>query len=276
MASRFYLMNEKGIRYGMNSPQKGIFTDPEGFGVEYDAEYLSVGDTWTADSKTLVQPEPSGVMVFPIRQYQTFQNFLNFVNRSSELVLIYQPSGIATEYFAEIDIVSIEKGGYNRKQHFEVPVKFICKSLFFTEEKFFYQIQKAEREIRWDFRWETKFNDANYVYFVFDNNGHVESPFILSFIGYCKNPQMQVVQNGKEIHRIDFAIEMQKTDRLTLSSFDNDLYIEVNGESRMDVLDFTNENFFKLPQGRSEVYFRCEAGRMNDITMSLEKYYKGV
>lgn len=276
MASRFYLMNEKGIRYSMNSPQKGFFIDPEGFGVEYDAEYLKVGDTWTADSKTLVQPEPSGTMVFPIRQYQTFQEFLNFVNRSAELVLIYQPSGIAAEYFAEIDIVSIAKGGYNRKQHFEVPVKFICKSLFYTEEKFFYQIQKAEREIRWDFRWETKFNDANYVYFVFDNNGHVESPFILSFIGYCKNPQMQVVQNGKEIHRIDFAIEMQKNDRLTLSSFDDDLYIEVNGESRMDVLDFTNENFFKLPQGKSEVYFRCEAGRMNDITMSLEKYYKGV
>lgn len=274
-ASKFYIMNENGGRYSLNSPKTGVFTDPQGFGLEYESSYLKVGDIWTADSRELVQPEPSGTLVFPVKPYETFQEFLRFINQSASLVLVYQPAKLTTEYFAEIDLVSIDKGGYS-KGVFKVPVKFICKTLFYTEEKFEYQIQRTDREIRWDFRWETKFNDANYVYFTFVNNGHVESPFVLSFIGYCKNPEMQVLHNGKEIYKVNFTVEMEATDRLTLSTFDDDLYIEINGESRMDVLDFANENFFKLPRGTTEVYFRCEAGRMNDITMSLEKYYKGV
>lgn len=275
-ASKFYLLNESGTRYSMNTALNGFFTDPSGFGVEYESSYLKVGDIWTTDSRELAQPEISGTMQFPVSPYETFQGFLNFINRSESLVFVYQPAGLTTEYFSDIDVVAVEKGGYSRKKSFDVPVTFICKSLFYTEEKFEYQIQKAEREIRWDFRWETKFNDANYVYFVFNNNGHVESPFVLSFIGYCKNPEMQVLHNGVEIHKVKFTCEMETTDRLTLSTFDDDLYVEINSESRMDILDFTNENFFKLPKGTTEVYFRCEAGRMNDITMSLEKYYKGV
>ena len=276
-ASKFFIMNEKAVSLSLNAPDSGIFTEPSGFGIAYDANYLKVGDTWVSNSKDLKQPTPSGKMVFVKNSYEEFQNFVNFLNRASQLVLIYQPAGVDTEYFAEIDVVSIQKDGYNiKKKQFEVPVKFICKSLFYTEEKFEYQIQKAEREIRWDFRWDTKFNDASYVYFVFNNDGHVEAPFILSFIGYCLNPVMTVVKDGVEIHKVQFNLEMQKNDRLTLSSFDNDLYIEVNGVNRMDCLDITNENFFKLPKGTSEVYFSCEAGRMNDITMSLEKYYKGV
>lgn len=276
-ASKFYIMNEKSVRWSLNNLDSGIFTEPSGFGIEYSSKYLKVGDTWVSNSIDLKQPTPSGRMVFTKNPYEAFQAFMNFLNRASQLVLIYQPAGLETEYFAEIDVVSIQKGGFNiNGKQFEVPVKFICKSLFHTSEKFEYQIQKAEREIRWDFTWETKFNDASVVYFVFNNDGHVEAPFILSFIGYCLNPEMTVVHNGAEIHKVKFNLEMQKNDRLTLSSFDDDLYIEVNGVNRMDCLDITNENFFKLPKGTSEVYFGSEAGRMNDITMSLEKYYKGV
>ena len=275
-ASKFYIMNEKAVRWSLNSPETGVFTEPYGFGVDYNNKYLKVGDVWIPNSSELKQPSPSGKIVFPKKQYETYQNFMNFINRATQLVLVYQPADLETEYFAEIDMVNIQKGGYSIGESFAVPIIFVCKSLFYTEEKFYYQIQKAEREIRWDFRWETKFNDANSVYFVFNNDGHVEAPFILSFIGYCNNPEIQVLQNGVELYRTVFNVELQANDRLTLSSFDNDLYIEVNGERRLDILDFRNQNFFKLPKGQSEIYFRSEAGRMNDITLSLEKYYTGV
>lgn len=275
-ASKFYIMNEKAVRWSLNSPETGVFTEPYGFGVDYNNKYLKVGDVWIPNSSELKQPSPSGKIVFPKKQYETYQNFMNFITRATQLVLIYQPADLETEYFAEIDMVTIQKGGYSIGEIFAVPVIFVCKSLFYTEEKFYYQIQKAEREIRWDFRWETKFNDANSVYFVFNNDGHVEAPFILSFIGYCNKPEIQVLQNGVELYKTVFNVELQANDRLTLSSFDNDLYIEVNGERRLDILDFSNQNFFKLPKGHSEIYFRSEAGRMNDITLSLEKYYTGV
>ena len=276
MASKFYLMNEKAVRWPLNSQEKGIFTDPSGFGVEYDNNYLKVGALWMPNSSELKQPAPSGNIVFPVKPYETYQNFMNFINRATQLVLVYQPAGLDTEYFAEVDAVTIQKGGYSIGESLTVPVKFVCKSLFYTEEQFEYKIQKAEREFRWDFKWDTKFNDSNSVYFVFDNDGHVEAPFILSFIGYCLNPEFQVLQNGVELYHIKLNLEMQNNDRLTFSTFDDDLFIELNGADRKNLLDFTKQNFFKLPKGQTEIYFSCEAGRMNDITMSLEKYYVGV
>lgn len=275
-ASKFFIMNEKAARWSLNSPDTGVFTEPSGFGVDYKNDYLKVGDVWIPNSRELKQPEPSGKIVFPLKQYETYQSFMDFINSAAQLVLVYQPAGLETEYFAEIDVVTIQKGGYSIGNTFTVPVKFVCKSLFHTEEQFYYQIQKAEREVRWNFRWETKFNDANSVYFVFNNDGHVESPFILSFIGYCLNPEMQVLHDGAELYNVKWNVELQGNDRLTMSSFDDDLYIEVNGVDRKDILDFTNQNFFKLPVGTTEIHFRSEAGRMNDITMSLEKYYTGV
>ena len=275
-ASKFYIMNEKAVRWPLNSPEKGVFTEPHGFGIDYSGEYLKVGNFWTPNNRELKQPSPSGKIVFAKNQYTVFQQFINFLNAASQLVLVYQPARTETEYFAEIDVVSIQKGGYNKGNVFVVPVQFACKSLFYTEEKFEYQIQKAEKEVRWDFRWETQFNDQNRVYFNFNNDGHVESPFTLSFTGFCTNPAITVYHDGKLVHQVHFNLSLQANERLTFSSFDDDLLIEVDGVDRKDCLDFTKENFFKLPKGDSEIYFSSSAGRMNNITMTMEKYYKGV
>lgn len=275
-ASKFYIMNETAARWSLNSPETGVFTEPSGFGVNFNNNYLKVGDLWLPNSSELKQPSPSGKIVFPKNQYPVYQQFMNFLNTARQLVLVYQPAGIETEYFAEIDVISIQKGGYSIGEVFTVPVKFVCKTLFYTEKQFEYHIQRAEREIRWDFRWETRFNDLNFVTFSFENDGHVESPFALSFTGYCTNPIMMVYQNQQLIHQVQFNLTLQAKEKLTMSTFDDDLYIEVDGVDRRDCLDFTNDNFFKLPKGASTIYFRAKAGRMNNVTLNLEKYYMGV
>lgn len=275
MASKFYIMNEKAVRYDLNSPEKGVFTSPDGFGIEYSIDYLRIGNTWGADKKELSQPTPSGKIIFPVKPYQTFNDFINFINATKELVLVYQPAGLSKEYFAEVDIISIDKGGFHGEALI-IPVKFKCKTLFFTEEKFEYHVERSEKEMRWDFRWETKFNDQNNLYFAFHNDGHVESPFVLSFTGYCLNPAITVVQAGKQLYRAVYSVELQANERLEISTFDGDLYIRKNGDDAKSCLDFTQENFFKLPTGDSEIYFSCEAGILNNILLNLEKYYKGV
>lgn len=276
MASKFYIMDESGERWDLNSPESGVFTDPKGFGMENGNSYVKTGDVWLPDSRELSQPNISGIIVFPQGMYVAFQKLVGFLNRSKGTVFVYQPSGVDREYFADVDLVSIEKGSYHRGQRMEVPVKFVCKSLFYTEEKFEYRIQRAEREVRWDFRWETRFNDMEYVYFGFENRGHVESPFSLAFTGHCTNPSMTVCQDGKQIHQVRFNLTLLKNETLAISTFDEALCIQVNGLDRKECLDFTNDNFFKLPQGKSEVYFRSETGKMNNIILNLEQYYKAV
>ena len=276
MASKFYIMNEKNVRWGLNSPTEGVFINPSGFGIEYDTSYIKVGDMWVTDNRILQQPEPSGTIIFPRKQYVTFQKFVEFLNAAKSLVLIYQPSGVDTEYFAEIDLVNIDKGGYNRRQQFEAPVRFACKSLFYTEEKFEYHIERAEKEVRFPFRWETRFNDKGVINFGFNNNGHVESPFTMSCVGYCINPSITVMQDGEVVRRITFNLTLEYGQKLVFSTFDDNLMIEVDGVNRRDCLDFTKDNFFKIPKGITDIRFETTAGKMNNIVMSLEKYYVGV
>lgn len=275
-ASKFYLMNEKAVRWSLNTPQTGIFTNPSGFGYEYDGKYIAVGDRFAVESNSLKQRKPSGKIVFPINPYPTFKKFVDFINSAKELTLIYQPSGVDQEYYADIDLTSIDKGGYTRKKEFVVPIKFVCRSLFYTTQKFRYQIERDVTELRWNFKWETKFNDLQYVNFVFNNTGHVESPFTMSFTGYCLNPEIEVYSGGNVVHQIPMNIELEADETLVLSTFDDDLYIEVNGQGRRECLSLANENFFKLPVGESQIFFRSEAGKVNNIILTFEKYYKGV
>lgn len=276
MASRFCLMNEKKQRWDLNSPASGVFTKPQGFGMENSSSYLKTGDVWLTDSKKLSQPKISGIIVFPERMYAVFQEFMQFLNQSKKTVFVYKPSGVDAEYFADVDLVGIEKGNYARGQRFEVSASFVCKSLFYTEEQFEYHIKRADREVRWDFRWETRFNDLNYVYFRFENTGHVESPFSLSFTGHCTDAAMMVYQEGRLINQVRFNLTLLGSETLSISTFDDDLRIEVDGADRKDCLDFTNDNFFKLPIGASEVFFRSRTGKMNNIILNMEKYYKAV
>lgn len=276
MGTKFYIQNEKGDRWGLNSASNGIFISPSGFGIKYEGSYIKVGDTWQTERVVLEQPTPSGKMLFPYRSYIVFQEFLKFINISKALTLVYKPSSIDTEYMAEIDVVEINKSGFSRGKVLEVPVKFVCKTLFHTAETFEYRIEKVEREVRFDFRWETHFNDKNYVYFDLINDGHTDSPFLLTFNGYCTNPEIIIMQDGKLIKKMIMNIMLQGTETLSFSTFDGELHLEVDGVDRKDCLDFTQENFFKIPQGRCQIYFRSATGRMNNIKVSFEKYYKGV
>lgn len=276
MASKFYLMNEKEERWGLNSASEGFFVDPKGFGIAYDADFLKVGDKWVSDHRELKQPTPSGKIQFPLNPYKTFQDFLKFINSAKELRLVYMPSGVYTEYFADIDVVKLDKGGYTLKKVFEVPVSFACKSLFYTDEKLSYKIEKAEKEMRWDFKWDTQFSDGDKVYFNANNVGHVESPFVLSFNGYCTNPVITVYQDNVPVHELKAFLTLEAEDVFEISTHDDDLYITVNGENRSDCLDFTAENFFKLPVGKSQIIFTSETGRMNNILLTLAKFYKAV
>lgn len=275
MASLFYVMNENKERYGLNSPSEGVLTAPKGFGIEYTNSYIEIGSSWVQNSSEIKQPAPSGTIVFPIKGYEVYHAFVDFLNNAARLVLVYQPAGIEAEYFAEIDIIKLDKGGFSGGV-LSVPVSFACKTLFYTAEIFKYQIARANKEVRFPFTWETRFNDLNKIYFNFDNTGHVPAPYKVSFMGYAVNPEIIIVQSGEEIIRVSLEITLETTDMFELSTCDGELYCRLNGADAKNLLDFTNNNFDKLPVGKSEVYFSCEAGRLNNIEMSLEKYYKGV
>lgn len=275
MASQFYIMNEENERYSLNSALTGVFTEPKGFGIEYTNTYIEVGDSWVQNSSEVKQITPSGTIVFPVKGYEIYHDFVNFLNKAKRLILVYQPAGLVDEYFAEIDVIKLDKGGFSGGR-LSVPVSFTCKTLFYTSEVFEYHIARASKEVRFPFTWETKFNDLNKIYFDFDNTGHVPAPYKVSFTGYAVNPEMIIVQDGKELVHISLAITLESWDKFELSTYDGELYCRLNGADAKSLLDFTNNNFDKLPVGVSEVYFLCEAGKLNNIEMSLEKYYKGV
>ena len=70
---RFYLENEYGQRWSLNSLKTGFLTDPEGLGYELDAGYAMIGDSFL---RTYMKAKQSQVSRPRIRRSKLLQTGL--------------------------------------------------------------------------------------------------------------------------------------------------------------------------------------------------------
>ena len=163
----------------------------------------------------------------------------------------------------------------------ECPVKFNCKSLFYSNRVDRFVVSRSEGELRWDFTWPARFNDYGFRRVVIENTGHVPAGFELEIYGYCENPSVIVTQGGKELFRVQFPTILQTGEKILYSSVDGNLYCyrvdEEGKESNFsDSLDINNTNFFKLPVGDSQIEFTSDTGASNRTVMTIYRFYRAV
>ena len=114
-----------------------------------------------------------------------------------------------------------------------------------------------EGEVRWDFRWDVRFNDYGSRTLNINNNGHVEAPFELELFGYCEKPKVIVSQNGETVATVTFPITLQL-------------------DEKTSKLDIHNTNFFKLPVGDCMVDFTSDTGAANKTVLTVYKFFRTV
>ena len=222
-------------------------------GYSYNTEYSQIGDNFIQNIRKLAQGQISGELVF--KNYDNYRNFINFVESANSLKFVYIiPFENGTiEYFKDVDIASVEKGQKGLNGLLICPVIFTIKSLWYEQKEVVYNITTQEDEVRWNFRFNSRFVSYNNRKIIFQNQGHTDAPFLVEMDGYLLNPSILIEVNGEEVYELTFDLTLQSGEKLFYCTRDTDLFVYKQASdgtitNLFDSLDLNKINFFKIPK----------------------------
>ena len=138
------------------------------------------------------------------------------------------------------------------------PITFNCKSLWYEENTIIYTIEPQQNEIRWNFKWDSKFEDYNSRNLKYINNGHVEAPVLIEISGHVVNPKIELYIEGELYQTVEITAEINGYEKLIYDTRENQFRIDkqntdgsITSLFSLDHIKFENDNVIRLPCGRS-------------------------
>lgn len=284
MVREFKLINEKGQEYSlMDIENYCLLTDPSGLGYQYSTEYERVGNTFIENLRRLEQGQITGIVNF--KKYDNYKKLIDFIESSESLKFAYKiPFESETkEYLKDVNIQGISKTQIQTNGILSETVTFDCLSLWYEETTAIYNMKAQSDEIRWDFKWDSKFANYDVRKLKIINNGHIEAPILAEIEGPVKNPKISLYIEGELYQEVPFNVEIAEYEKLLYGTKENDFYINkqnTDGTTKSlfedDVINIANDNVIRLPKNKScELRLSAENGITNaEITIFV--FYKAV
>lgn len=284
MVREFKLVNEKGQEYSlMDIENYCLLTDPSGLGYTYSTEYQQVGNTFIENLRKIQQEPIIGTANF--LKYDNYKNLVDFIEKSEKLRLAYKIpfSDTEKEYFKDINIQSLTKTQKLTDGVLSETITFDCLSLWYEQNTVIYTIEPNLNEIKWDFKWNSKFADYDTRSLQYINNGHVEAPVLIEIDGYVKNPYIELYVEGELYQTVTFNTTINQYEKFLYGTKENDFYINrqktdgtLENLFSLDVIKFENDNVIRLPQNKScELKLKAENEILN-ANVTILTYYKAV
>lgn len=284
MVREFKLVNEKGQEFSlMDIHNYCLLTEPAGLGYEYSSEYEQLGNTFIDNIRQIVQGTIEGIVNFI--NYDNYKKLIDYIEGSEKLRLSYLipfESG-EKEYFKDIEIQSISKTQKATNTIISESIVFNCLSLWYEEKIINYSIEEIDNEIRWDFEWDSRFNEYDSRSLTFINEGHTEAPIEVEIKGHVLNPKIELYVEGQLYQTVTFNVDISQYEKLLYGTKENNFYINRRNADgtesslfSLDVIDFANDNVIRLPQNKScEIKISAD----NDVAeakITILTYYKAV
>lgn len=279
----FYFENEIGQRIDCQKIDGNLFLyNVTGLGFEKETEYVQIGNTFVKNKENIKQNIIEGELEFYNMTYDEYTNFIDFVLSSKSLKLIYVPkTSQRKEFYRDIDIVKIDK---NEEDDYNVlisPITIYCKSLWYKQDVAIYTIKAQDDEIRWDFKWDSRFTDYDSRNLTYINKGHVEAPVLIEMSGHLVNPKIELYIEGELYQTVAFNVEIAEYEKLLYGTKENEFYINrqktdgtIESLFSLDVIDFENDNVIRLPLNKScEIRLKADNEVLN-AQVTILAYYK--
>ena len=285
MVREFKIINEKGQEFSLMDMENYCFlSEPSGLGYEYQTEYQQLGDTFISNLRNIQQGQINGTLNF--KNYDNFASFVNFVEGSEGLRFGYKipyKDGSSKEYFKDTQIQSLEKSQIQTNGFLSEAVIFDCLSLWYEENTIIYNITAQENEIRWDFKWDSKFADYDSRNLQYINSGHVEAPIYAEIDGQVVNPKIELYVEGELIQTVAVNITIAQFEKLLYDTRENQFMIAkqntdgtVESLFSLDYIDFENDNVIRLPKNKScEIKLTADNEVLN-AKLTIYPRYKAV
>ena len=150
---------------------------------------------------------------------------------------------------------------------------FDCLSLWYEENTVIYKIEPQTNEVRWNFRWDSRFKDYNTRKLQYKNTGHVEAPIEVEIDGAVNNPKIEVYIDNELYQQVAINVEIEEYEKLLYCSKENEFYIQklkTDGTKEslfnLDAINFYNDNVVRLPKNLD-----CEIKLTADSTIQNAK-----
>lgn len=285
MVRQFRLVNEKGQEFSlMDIYNYCLISEPSGLGYSYSTNYQQVGNMFFETLRTLQQGQISGTANFI--NYDNFKSFVDYIENSESLKICYKipyQTLPIKEYLRNVNIQVSEKSEIDTDGILRCPVTFDCLSLWYEEQKIIYSTSAKEDEIRWNFKWDSKFVNYNNRTFQYINKGHVPAPIVVFVKGPVKNPKLTLKVEGKTYQEVTVNVELQEYESFLYSTQENNFYIrKENTDGTLvdlfgqDYINPKNNNVIKFPKGKScELIISAEDEILN-ADISVFTFFKVV
>ncbi len=279
---KFLLENEKGQQFRMDDLNNGCFlVSPTGLGYSYNADFVQLGFDFIENNRKIQQSNPSGTAYF--KSYDKVKEFIDYIESSSNLKWIYIIPFENEEktFYRDVTIIKIEKTEKTGRW-IACPVEFASQSLWYEENETIFKIETYEDEMRYPFRWNSRYIDYNTRAIQFNNKGHIEAPIQVEIDGFVQNPSITVLVNNQEYASIKVPITINEYEKLLYSSKTGEIYIQKQNTDgskenlwQQQYIDITKQNIFKLPIGVSEIRLTADDDVLN-AKLTIFQQFKAV
>ena len=156
-------------------------------------------------------------------------------------------------------------------------------SLWYEENTIIYTIEKLTNEIRWDFRWDSRFTDYDSRNLHYINEGHVEAPIYVEMDGHLVNPKIELYVEGELYQTVKVTTEIAEYEKFLYDTRENQFFIGKQNTDgtrvslfSLDYIDFYNDNVIRLPKNKScEIKLTADNEVLN-AKLTIYPRYKAV
>lgn len=285
MVRKFRLINEKGQEFSMMDIENyTLLTDPTGLGYAYASEYQQIGNTFLESLRQMQQGQISGTCNF--LYYDNYKLLVDFIESSESLKFGYKipyKDGSSKEFFKDVNIQILEKAERGRNGILSSAIIFDCLTLWYEEKTTVYTIKSLENEIRWDYRWDSRFTDYDTRNLEYINTGHVEAPVYIEIDGQVVNPIIQLYVEGELYQTIEIKITIEEYEKLLYDSREGSFSISKQNTDGtilnlfdLDYIDPKNDNVLRLPKNKNCKIVLTAENEVLNAKITVYAQYKAV
>lgn len=276
---RFLLENEKGQQFRMDNLNEGCFlASPSGLGYSYNINFVQLGYDFIENNRKINQQILKGTVYF--KSYDLAKNFMDYVEGSKNLKWIYKIPFENEEktFYRDAVITKLDKTEKSGRW-LSCPIEFASKSLWYEQNETIFKIETYDDEMRYDYKWNSRYIDYNTRAIQFNNRGHVEAPFQVEIDGFVKNPSISIFVDSEEYASIKIPITIAEYEKILYSSKEGEIYIQKQNTDgtreslwKNEYIDIKKQNIFKLPLGPSEIKLTADDDVLNAKLIIYPQY----
>lgn len=260
---KFFLKNDKGQKFRLDSIQDIILVGASGLGFKFNNTFSDKDDQFYLINQKRSQEKFSGsILFFEPNAYNKYYQFVDFLNNSNKLYL-YQDFDIKIDNqipYCEVTLEVVEKTELEGNV-LEIPISLSINSYwlidkYYTSET--YTVGGACHNMAC-FDKDTYFHTGIKTLDIL-NSGQGKVPLILEIIGTTTNPEVIITDVNGNSNRVKLNLTTDSTQKIIIDATPFAEKVVVRNADGIENnvyqnLNFTYDSFLFAPVGASSIRF---------------------